>query len=58
MATQLIGTTVYDEFGAWALERNADGTWSAVQGGCEVLLLDQRDFDRFGIEANLKQVAA
>jgi len=58
MAKELIGTTVYDEFGAWTLERDANGVWSAVQDGCEVLILDQRDRDRFGIEHALSGVAA
>ena len=58
MASELIGTTVYDEFGAWTLERDADGIWSAVQGDCEVLILEQRDRDRFGIEHTLSGVAA
>lgn len=46
----LIGTTVRDEFGPWQLLADEDGNLYARQGCCEVLLTDQRDFDRFGIE--------
>lgn len=53
-----VGQTVYDEFGAWIIAQDADGTYSAVQGNFEVLLLEQRDLDRFGIEADLRKVAA
>lgn len=52
------GQTVYDEFGAWIIVQDRDGIYSAVQGDCEVLLLEQRDLDRFGIEADLRGGAA
>lgn len=50
MAHSLIGSTVYDSFGAWTLEVDADGNWMAVQGASEVLILDRADMNRFGIE--------
>ena len=53
----MAGTTVRDKFGAWELQQDSDGNWVAVQGDCEVLILDRADMDRFGIEC-LPQVAA
>lgn len=53
--SNLIGATVYDQFGAWTLERDVDGIWSANQGDCSILLLDQADLDRFGIEADIRR---
>lgn len=50
MTSSLIGTTVYDELGAWTLELNEDREWVAVQGNTEVLILDRADMNRFGIE--------
>jgi len=57
MAQHLIGTTVYDKFGAWTLEVDEDGNWRAVQGATEVLILDRSDMDRFGIECLPKVTA-
>lgn len=50
MRHSLEDTTVYDQFGAWTLELDADGNWLAVQGDTEVLILDRADMNRFGIE--------
>lgn len=50
MAHALIGTKVYDKFGAWSLALDCDGNWKAVQGCTEVLILDRADMNRFGIE--------
>lgn len=56
-ARDLIGTTVYDKFGAWTLGLDRDGNWVAVQGETEILIFDRADMDRFGIEC-LPKVAA
>lgn len=56
-AATLQGTTVYDRFGAWELDRDEDGNWIAIQGQTEVLIQDRADCDRFGIEIDIWRVA-
>lgn len=49
MASELVGTKVYDSFGEWTLEIDGD-QWIAVQGKSAVLIMDRADMNRFGIE--------